>query len=300
MSGKEAMKIVIAGGTGFVGSHLVKRLIAEGHSPTIMVRNTPQSKTPIPDEATIIVQDPSEPIEKPDLKADAIINLVGIIREFPSSGITFEKAHFDVTKNLIDLAERNNIGRFLQMSALGLGPDARTGYLKTKLKAEEYLQSSSLNWTIFRPSMIFGPGGEAIRMFARMVKYLPIVPVIGDGRYMLQPVHVDDVCTAFIKALDEDRAVGRIFEFGGPDVLTFNQILDEIGRAIGRKIVPKIHQPVGFMHFMAGLFGRCSLFPVTNEQIIMLLEDNFTDDYSMYELLNFRPRPFGQGLTEFL
>lgn len=294
------MRIIIAGGTGFVGSHLVRRLIAEDHHPTLIVRKTPQSKISIPDDATVIVHDPTTLFDKLDLEADAMINLVGIIREFPSKGITFEKAHFEVTKNLVDLAENNNIDRFLQMSALGVGPEAKTGYLKTKFKAEEYLKSSSLNWTIFRPSMIIGPGGEAIRMFARMVRYLPIVPVIGDGQYKLQPVHVDDVCTAFIKALDEDRAVGRIFEFGGPDVLTFNQILDEIGRSIGRKIVPKIHQPVGLMHFLAGLFGRCSLFPVTNEQIIMLLEDSFTEDNSMYELFDFKPRPFGPGIEGYL
>jgi uncharacterized protein YbjT (DUF2867 family) len=294
------MKIVIAGGTGFVGSHLVKRLIAEGHHLTLIVRKIPESKSSIPAEAAVIVHDPAVPFDHNDFEADAIINLVGIIREFPSKGITFEKAHFEATKNLVDLAERNKIGRFLQMSALGVGPDARTGYLKTKLNAEEYLKSSSLKWTVFRPSMIFGPGGEAIRLFARMVKYLPIVPVIGDGLYKLQPVHVDDVCTAYIRALNDDRTVGRIFEFGGPDVMTFNRILDEIGRAIGRRMVPKFHQPVGFMHFMAGLFGRCSLFPVTNEQIIMLLKDSFTNDYSMYELLEFQPRPFGPGLEEYL
>ncbi len=294
------MKIVIAGGRGFVGSHLVRRLISEGHNPTLILRKTPKPKASIPDEATVIVHDPTVPFDKPNLEADAIINLVGIIREFPSRGITFEKAHFEVTKNLVDLAERNNIGRFLQMSALGVGPDAKTGYLRTKLKAEEYLKSSSLKWTIFRPSMIFGPGGEAIRMFARMVRYLPVVPVIGNGQYRLQPVHVDDVCTAYVRALTDERSVGRTFEFGGPDILTFNRILDEIGKAIGRKIVPKIHQPVGFMHFLAGLFGRCSLFPVTNEQIIMLLEDSYTEDNSVYELFDFKPRPFGPGLAEYL
>lgn len=294
------MRIIVAGGTGFVGSHLVRRLIAEGHSTTLIVRKAPRSRTSIPDEATLIAQDPSEPIEKPDLEADVIINLVGIIREYPSKEITFEKAHYEVTNNLVDLAENNNISRFLQMSALGVGPEAKTGYLKTKLKAEEYLKSSSLKWTIFRPSMIVGPGGEAIRMFARMVKYLPIVPVIGDGQYRLQPVHVDDVCTAYVKSLNDLRTVGRIFEFGGPEIMTFNRILDEIGRAIGRKTVPKIHQPVRIMHFMAGLFGRCSWFPVTNEQIIMLLGDSFTDDNFMYELLDFKPRPFGPDLEKYL
>ena len=294
------MDIIIAGGTGFVGSHMVRNLLADGHRPILIVRKAPKSKTSIPDDAAVIVHDPSEPFDKSDLKADAIINLVGIIREFPSKGITFEKAHFEVTKNLVDLAQKNKIGHYLQMSALGVGPEARTGYLKTKLKSEEYLKSSSLKWTIFRPSMIYGPGGEAMRLFTRMVKYLPIVPVIGDGRYKLQPVHVDDVCTAYMKALKDDRAIGRIFEFGGPQILTFNQILDEIGRVIGRKIVPRFHQPVGFTHFMAGLFGRCPWFPVTNEQIIMLLDDSFTEDNSMYELFDFEPRPFDLGLAEYL
>ena len=294
------MKIIIAGGTGFVGSALIKRLSAQGHHITLIVR--PGSKAKIPTQAQIeaVSLDPGEPLIDLDKSGDVIINLVGIIREFPSRGVTFENAHFRVTKNLVDFAKAKGISRFLQMSALGVGPDGKTGYIRSKFKAEEYLKSSSLKWTIFRPSMIIGPGDHVTGMFSQMIRYLPVVPVIGDGKYRLQPVHVDDVCTAFTKSLSDDHSIGRVFEFGGPEVLSFNRILDIIGEALGKKKVRKIHTPVGIMRLKAAIWGRFRWFPFTNEQITMLLSDNYTDDKSLYELFHFQPKLFRESLEEIL
>lgn len=294
------MKIIIAGGTGFVGSALIKRLIAEGHHITLIVRPGSKAKIPIHSQVEAVSLDPGEPITDLDKSSDAIINLVGIIREFPSRGITFEKSHFRITKNLVDFAESHGIARFLQMSALGVGPDGKTGYIRSKFKAEEYLKSSMLNWIIFRPSMIFGPGDHVTGMFSRMIRYLPVVPVIGDGEYKLQPVHVDDVCTAFAKSLSDDRSIGKVFEFGGPEVLSFNRILDITGEALGKKKLRKFHTPVGIMRLKAAIWGRFRWFPVTSEQITMLLSDNYTADRSLYELFDFQPKQFSESLEEIL
>lgn len=294
------MRIILAGGTGFVGSALVNRLSADGHHVTLIVRPGSKAKIPERSEVETVSLDPDMPLTDLDKSGDVIINLVGIIREFPSRGVTFENAHFLVTKNLVDFAKARGISRFLQMSALGVGPDGKTGYVRSKFKAEEYLRSSGLNWTIFRPSMITGPGDHVTGMFSRMIKYLPVVPVIGDGEYRLQPVHIDDVCTGFVRAISDDRSIGKVFEFGGPEVLSFNRILDIIGEAIGKKKVRKIHTPVGIMRIKAAIWGRFSWFPVTGEQITMLLDDNYTDDRSLYELFDFRPRSFGESLSEYL
>ena len=294
------MRIIIAGGTGFVGSALVKRLSAEGHHVTLIVRPGSKAKIPTHPQIETVSLDPGEPITDLGKSGDVIINLVGIIREFPSKGITFENAHFRVTKNLVDFAKANGITRFLQMSALGVGPDGKTGYIRSKFKAEEYLKSSGLNWTIFRPSMIIGPGDHVTGMFSRMIRHLPVVPVIGDGEYKLQLVHVDDVCTAFTKSLGDDRSIGKAFEFGGPEVLSFNRILDIIGEALGNKKVRKIHMPVKIMRIKAAIWGRFAWFPFTNEQITMLLNDNCTDDRSLYELFDFQPKQFSKSLEEIL
>ncbi len=294
------MKIIVAGGTGFVGSNLVRLLIDKNHQVTLISRQPAGSKAAIRGQAETIIHDPSRPLGDLKIEADAVINLVGIIREFPSRGITFEKSHFGITKNLVDFAESRGITRFLQMSALGVGPDEKTGYTRSKFKAEEYLRSSGLRWTIFRPSMIIGPGDHVTGMFSQMIRYSPAVPVIGNGQYKLQPVHVDDVCTGFMKALGDDRTVGKVFEFGGPEILSFNRMLDILGETLGRKKVRKIHLPVGIMRMKAAIFGAFSWFPITNEQITMLLSDNYTNDKSLYELFDFRPRSFGQSLAEYL
>jgi nucleoside-diphosphate-sugar epimerase len=294
------MKILLAGGTGFVGSNLIRLLVDKNHQVTLISRRPPGSKAAIREHTETIVHDPSRPLADLIVEADAIINLVGIIREFPSRGITFEKAHFEITKSLADSAQSRGITRFLQMSALGVGADGKTGYARSKFKAEEYLRSSKLRWTIFRPSMIFGPGDRVTGMFSRMIRYLPAVPVIGDGQYKLQPVHVDDVCTAFVKALDDDRSIDKVFEFGGPEILSFNRMLDILGEALGKKKVRKIHAPVGIMRMQGAVWGRFPWFPITNEQITMLLDDNHTDDTSLYDLFDFRPRTFAQGLAEYL
>ncbi len=133
-----------------------------------------------------------------------------------------------------------------------------------------------------------------------MIRYLPVVPVIGDGEYRLQPVHVDDVCTGLTKTLSDDRSIERVFEFGGPEVLSFNRILDTIGEALGKKRVRKIHMPVKIMRIKAAIWGRFAWFPFTNEQITMLLSDNYTDDKSLYELFDFQPRRFSESLEEIL
>jgi len=294
------MRIIVAGGTGFVGSALIRRLSVEGHHVTLIVRPGSEMKIPERSEVEAVWLDPGEPLTGLDLIGDVIINLVGIIREFPFRGITFEKAHFVITKNLVDFAKAKGVSRFLQMSALGVGPDGKTGYTRSKFKAEEYVRSSKVNWTIFRPSMIIGPGDHVTGMFSRMIKYLPAVPVVGNGEYKLQPVHVDDICTGFVKALSDDRSMGKVFEFGGPEVLLFNRMLDIMGEALGKKKVRKIHLPVRIMRIKAAIWGRFPWFPITNEQITMLLDDNYTDDGSLYELFDFQPKQFRESLKEIL
>ncbi|NIQ96450.1 MAG: NAD(P)H-binding protein, partial [Desulfuromonadales bacterium] len=113
----------------------------------------------------------------------AVIHLVGIIREFPGKGVTFKKLHTEATRNALAAAAECGVGRFLQMSANGTRANADTGYHQTKWQAEEAVRSSSLDWTIFRPSLIYGKDGEFVTMMKELVSKLPVVPVIGDGKY---------------------------------------------------------------------------------------------------------------------
>ena len=294
------MRVIVAGGTGFVGSALVKGLLDDGHELTIIERPNSKRQVPKADKIQVAVIDPEQPISDPGLIGDAIINLVAVIREFPSKGVTFHGANFMVTKNLADHAKSLGIRRFLQMSALGVTSNPSTKYFSTKLAAENYLKESGLAWTIFRPAFIFGPGDQSINMFANMVRRLPIVPVVGDGRYRLQPVYVDDVVAGFRSALTQDNAIGKTFEFGGPEIFAFNQLLDMLGQILGKSAVHKIHQPLWLMRCLADVFGSLAWFPVSNDQITMLLEENFTRDKSYWDFVGITPKGLRETLIQYL
>lgn len=293
------MNILIAGGTGFVGSSLARKFAGDGHRVTLLLR--PGSQRKIGDPGKIIyIETDFRNLDIP-LKDDfdAILNCIGIIREFPSKGITFENTHFEVVKYLVELSRRSGIGRFLQVSALGTGPDAETRYFQTKYRAEELLKDSGLNITIFRPSIIYGRGDEFINMIVGFLNRFSLMPLIGKGRYRLQPVYVDDLCEVILRSVDDDFTYDGIFEIGGPEVLSFNEIVDTVGEALGKRAM-KIHQPVFFMRSLAAIFGRFAWFPVTRDQITMLYDESYTDDSRLFDHFGITPRKLRDALGEYL
>jgi len=166
------MKVAVFGGTGFVGSYIIDELIDNNHEPVVQVREGSESKLANSEKCKIVPGslDDIQSIESTIKGADAIIYCVGIIREFPKKGVTFEKLHFEAPKKCIDIANSMGVKRFIMMSANGVKVDG-TGYQKTKYLAEEYLKFSDLDWTIFQPSLIFGdPRGEGRPEFCSQLK----------------------------------------------------------------------------------------------------------------------------------
>jgi NADH dehydrogenase len=292
------MKIFLAGGTGFVGGHVRRALLERGHTIRLLVHGRKGGY-----EAAV------EPVEgdvaRLDTFADALvgcdatINLVGIIREFPGRGVTFEKLHVEATRNVVDGAKQAGIRRHLQMSALSTRPNATSRYHQTKWRAEEYVRASGLQWTIFRPSLIFGPKDAFVNMLAGYIRSLPAVPVIGDGAYRLQPVSADDVARCFTLALEMPETVGQTYELCGPDRLTYNQLLDTIGRIMGKGHVIKVPQPLALLKLTVPFMQSFSFFPLTMDQIIMLTEENIcTGDWP--RVFGFEPEPFEAGVSKYL
>jgi len=294
------MKVVISGGTGFVGSHIVRSLTVNGHYPTLIVRHGRNSKIDSFSNTDKIAADPRESLEHIHIEADLLINCVGIIREFPRRGILFEKIHVDIVRNLIEFAKTNNIPKIIQISALGTGPEGDTAYFRTKYQAEEMIKQSGLSWTVLRPSMIMGRGNQVTPMLGRMIRFLPAVPVFGDGQYQLQPVLIDDLANTLARSIDKIEIKNRIFEIGGPEIITYNAFLDRIGKGLGRKRVRKIHIPVTLARYPARILGRFSWFPFTDEQITMLLSGSSTKDNSFFELGQISPRPFDSNPDDIL
>ena len=230
---------------------------------------------------------------------DAAVNLVGIIREFPGKGVTFQRLHMEATRNVVDAARQAGVRRYLQMSALGTRQDAVSNYHKTKYAAEEYVRGSGLHWTIFRPSLIFGPRDAFVNMLADQVRKFPIIPVVGDGSYRMQPIHADDVARCFVSSLDMPETVGQTYELCGPDRLTYLQMLDAVGRALGRKRVTTVGSPLSLIRAVVPFLQKIPAFPLTSDQLQMLIEESICD-CAWQQTFAFDPVRFVAGIREYL
>ncbi len=291
------MKIFVAGGTGFVGEHLVRELLGSGHSVRLLVHSRGTSGGEV-EQVTGDITRP-ETFESSVRGCDAVINLVGIIRESPSRGATFEKLHVQATASLLKVASTAGIRRYLQMSALGTRPDAVSAYHRTKWRAEEQVRESGLEWTIFRPSLIFGPHDAFVNMLAAQLRHAPVMPVIGSGSYRVQPIHADDVARCFVRALALPETIGQTYELCGKDRLSYESLLDMIAAALGRSRPFKPHLPLGLMKLVIPVMQNIPLFPITMDQLQMLLEESIgSSDWQ--KVFGFEPLGIREGIAEYL
>ncbi|HJV33480.1 complex I NDUFA9 subunit family protein [Geomonas sp.] len=292
------MRVFVAGGTGFVGGHLRQALLAKGHTIRLLVRKKGTGSEAGIEEVEGDVTELSSFVN--GVKGcEATINLVGIIREFPQRGITFEKLHVQATRNVIAAAQQCGITRHLQMSALGTKAGSRAKYFQTKFAAEEEVRNCGLDYTIFRPSIIFGPKDDFINKLAGYMRTFPAMPVIGDGEYQMQPISGDDVARCFVEALDRVETIKHTYELCGPDRMSYNELLDTIGRAIGMNKVCKVKNPLLLMRLVVPMLEQLSFFPITSDQITMLVQGNYCDG-AWQNTFGFQPTPFETGIKSYL
>jgi NADH dehydrogenase len=229
-----------------------------------------------------------------------LVHLVGIIRESRVRGITFDRLHRVATENMLGLAREAGVRRYVHMSALGTRPNARSSYHRTKWLAEEAVRQSGLDWTIFRPSIIFGPGDEFMSVLASLVRRVPVMPVLGDGRYRLQPIPVEQVAEGFARAVRTRASVGQTYEVGGPTPYPFVDILDQIGSALGRPRVRKLRVPLGPVRLATRLLQWAPGYPVSSDQLTMLEEESVCDPGRFFSDLQITPEPLIDGLKRML
>lgn len=266
------MKVFVTGGTGFVGSHIVRLLLRKGHEVVMLVRSGSIARAPTHRNARIVIGDVLDSDLASAMKGcDAIIHLVGIIRE--RRGITFERLHVDASNNVIRAAKKAKIKRLLHMSALGTRVRAYSEYHKTKYLGEMAVEASRLDWTIFRPSLIFGDCDLSINMFASMMRRIPVFPIFGRPSALIRPVFVDDVAAAYVNALARKSSIHRAFNLCGPNVYTYRELFRAIGRLVGKSVwCPRVPYALGWL--MSTLLGWIPSFPMTKDQFIMINESN--------------------------
>jgi uncharacterized protein YbjT (DUF2867 family) len=295
------VKVFLTGATGFVGGHMLRRLLAEGHSVRALVRSPDKAEPLAVDGVELVPGDVVEGCGLDDgLKGcDAVIHLVGII--FENSKATFEQVHHLGTRNVVEAARRNGIRRFIQMSALGVRVNGVAPYQTTKWKAEEAVRQSGIPFCIFRPSVIFGRGDGFVTQMLDVMRKVPFFrPVPGDGTPKYRPIFIDDLTECFARALANDSATNKSIDLGGLDELSLNEVLSQIAlqTGIGKTAV---HVPLPLMFAGAAIAqhlpGRP---PVTVDQLRMLREGSTCDISSMIQILGVHPRGFREGLSTYL
>lgn len=296
------MRIFVTGGTGYVGRPIVRQLIAEGHIVTLLTRKERNAES-LGKDVSVVVGDLQEPasLHLGLHQAEAVVHLVGIIRERPSRGETMQRVHVDGTTALLRAAIKAGVSRFLHMSALGARADAPGLYHRSKWEAEKQVRQSGLAFTIFRPSVIFGPGGPGpnfVLQLANAVSQLPFVPMLGDGQFLLQPVHTATVSDVFVQSLTKPETIGETFEVGGPTLVTYRDVLRQITAVLDTR-KPTIEIPLVAMDMAVKWLSWTNLFPLTQDQLTMLREGNTcVNTTRLYEVFRTKKIPFAIHLDD--
>ena len=296
------MRVAVFGGTGFVGSHLVDALIGAGMQPVLLVRPGHEAKVRQREACHLVEGDVGRPeaVNETLAQADAAIYNIGILRESPARGVTFEELQFKAPRRIIDAAAHLGVNRFMLMSANGVCADG-TPYQRSKYQAERHLEASGLDWTAFRPSVIFGDPRGRMEFASQLVRdivssplpaplFYPGVLPMGAGGFQLSPVHVEDVAQAMVRTLADPAWHGRTLHLGGPEALSWREIIARLAAATGRR---KTMVPVPALGLAgaAALLDRFESFPITRDQLRMLLQGNVCPPDDL-EALGITPRPF--------
>ena len=287
------MNVLVTGGHGFIGRHCVEALKSEGHNVRVLSRSEPASE----EVAHGDVGDPAS-LDSALRGIDAVVHCVGIIIE--PRGVTFESVVRGGTRNLVDTCKKSGVRHIIFISAMGTRPDAPSRYHRTKWEAEEAIRNSGISYTIFQPSVVFGSGDGFINKFLNM----PFVPLPAGGIARFQPIFVKDLAHLVSKSLSNTAAQNKTLDAGGPDQMSFKELMSTVLHLTGRK-KPMIPLPMWFMKFLAAIhdpfqkiYPPLALFTI--EQYKMLQEDNVGDNSELHIVFpNVRLHSLAEGLRSY-
>jgi len=231
------MNVLVAGGTGFVGQHLCRELADRGHSVTALARDPDPTDLPAGVDTAMGDVTAYDSMEAAFEGRDVVYNLVALSPLFKPSGgdEMHDRIHRGGTENCLRAAAEHGVDRFVQMSALGADPDGDTHYIRAKGRAEELVRETDLDWTIFRPSVVFGEGSEFLS-FTRKLTPPILAPLPGGGKTKFQPIHVDDLAGMLADSIEDDAHTGETYEIGGPDVLRLADVAKLARKAEGHSV----------------------------------------------------------------
>ncbi len=286
------MKVLVAGGTGFVGRHVVEELERANYDYTLLTRRKV-------DKPHILV----DFFDKNSLKGalekenpNILINLIGILMEEPSKGITFENIHYLIPKNLYSLAKDFGISHIINMSALGVSEEAPSMYHHTKYLAEKFLISLGVDYTIIRPSIIIGPEQRLFKDLDFFGKYFHVMAHPGILPYYFAPVDVRDVAYVFVKSIQNKDLKNKIIELCGKQAVSFDKLLKDSFRLLNRHAVI-LRLPKSMM-YVAGAFVEKILEPppFSKDQILMMYQNNVCEGEDPWPIIGKEPIPYEESI----
>jgi uncharacterized protein YbjT (DUF2867 family) len=265
--------VCVLGGTGFVGRHVARLLCAQEvvvRVPTRNANKARQALTPLPVEIVSADVHDAAQLTKLFKGMDAVINLVGILHE--QGGQTFQRVHVELPRKVVEAARIAGVERLLHMSALNASPDGHSAYLRSKGEAEMALQSSGLQTTIFRPSVIFGRGDSFLTLFAKLTRWVPVLPLAcADAKF--QPVWVENVAQVFVHSLNDVSSIGRRYDLCGPQVYRLRELVMFVAACRGRHplIVPL---PKAVAYLQASVMEWLPVKLMTRDNFHSMQQDN--------------------------
>ena len=292
--------IIITGASGFVGGHLVSHLASSGNDIACLARSETASKSLLEKGCRVIRGDITLPETLRGIlhQDDFIIHLVGIIEE--KGPATFQAIHVQGTRDLVAEAKKAGVRHFFYQSALGADKGSWSGYLRTKAEAEEIVRQSGIPFTIFRPSLIIGPWDGFTRKLTDMIKLSPVLPIPGEGKAKFQPVYIRDWLRCIRKVIDDPGSFTSTFDIGGPEHLTYREIVEHLSKALGYK-KPVFSIPMGFMKLGTSILERfLSSPPVTSDQLRLLEQDNIGARDALEKYFGFWPTRLEDMFREFV
>ncbi|RJP66250.1 MAG: complex I NDUFA9 subunit family protein [Candidatus Abyssobacteria bacterium SURF_17] len=292
--------IFISGGTGFIGSHAVRKLAAAEHKLRLLTVKGPGLATGLPpDQVEYSLGNITDPVSlkgKMD-GCDVAINFVGIIIQVRDA--TFERIHVEGVRNLLEEAKRAGVKRFIHISALGTSETPASEYFRTKWLAEQLIKTSGIPYVILRPALVFGPEDKFFNML-KPTLYSPIVPVVGTGKTKFQPIWVEDIASCIVKSVGEEKPLNGVWEIAGPEQMTFDTVLDRMADALNMAPRIKLHVPVSLMMPVARLMEAVlPKPPLTTDQLKMLSIDNVTAANALTDVFGVQPHSFRETVTQY-
>ncbi len=295
--------ILITGATGYIGRHLVSRLVAQGELPRCLVRNINRAASILAvDNVEFVLGDTisSATLDTAVQGVDTIVHAAFIRGDLKqSAGNNYEETNVQGTANLIKAAKKAGVKRIIEISGLGTKPDKPGSYMQGRYMAEKMLKESGLDWTIIQPSVLFGKNAPFIKGLTDLIRTAPVVPLVGGGKVMFQPIYIEDVVTVIVRVLEEpERTKNKTYTIGGPEYFSYTQIIDALLQAMHKK---RLKAPAPTLLVGVGAAVMEAVLPkppLTKAAMMLFTFDNTTDLKSVERDFGFTPVSFTTYLEE--